>query len=275
MDTQIIALKCPSCGNTNNVAEKEINYGYEFTCKQCLTTSVLVINKQLYTPKPGEHICIVCGRVAASDVRFCQCGAALVRKCDNLNCLKEIPADHSICDYCGWPQGISPTSDKRLDVIIKNAINDLHDKNFHVLKVAFEEIRRLGPKASTAIPLIFDLWKNTNDLKESLLFINSLGSLGELAIPILIKVLYSDQRRERKAALEVICHFGPKAFEAIPTLVDMLSSESDDEMLDNVQYSLEQIGESAIPVLRNLIEKKIPTDVRGRAINIIDRIENI
>jgi hypothetical protein len=104
MSTQIIPLKCPSCGNTSNIAEKELRFGYEFKCSHCLTTSILIVDRQLYIPQPNERICPKCGRVGNPSARFCQCGTALVRRCINPACIKEFPIDHKRCDYCGWPQ---------------------------------------------------------------------------------------------------------------------------------------------------------------------------
>jgi predicted RNA-binding Zn-ribbon protein involved in translation (DUF1610 family) len=47
---EIVALRCPSCGNTSNVPEKELRFGYQFTCPYCGTVSVLIINRMLYIP---------------------------------------------------------------------------------------------------------------------------------------------------------------------------------------------------------------------------------
>lgn len=101
MNSEIVALRCPSCGNADSINTREIHYGYEFTCKHCRTTSVLIINRELYVRRPGDHVCTACGRVAPSQARFCQCRAPLVRKC--YGCGTEFPADHSICDFCGMP----------------------------------------------------------------------------------------------------------------------------------------------------------------------------
>jgi hypothetical protein len=305
METQILALKCPSCGNTSNLPGKEAHYGFQFACEHCQTTSVLVINKQLYTPRLGEHICISCGRIAIPDARFCQCGAALVRRCDNLNCLKEISVDHSICDFCGWPQFNSPKTDEGEEKILKDAISNLHDINIRVREEALQNIRRLAMKASAAIPVIYDFYKNSSDLHEQNKFIDTLGELGELAIPYLIKILSSTDSNIRKTALQNIIRIGPKASvvipglpdlykksisneeknaflgalvnlgeSAIPVLIEILCSESDDYMLSSVQFSLEQFGVKVLPALRRLLTGTIPEKTRAITINIIERILN-
>ena len=180
-----------------------MQYGYQFTCPHCQTTSVLIIDKQLYTPKLGEHVCITCGRIAVPNARFCQCGASLVRRCNHPDCLKEFPVDHNICDFCGWPQDISPTSDKGLDFIVQKAINSLYDLNISVRKTALSEISRIGPKASVAIPVIANLYRKSNDFEEKYLFIMTLDDLGGLA-----------------------------------EIIEILSSESDEDLLELVRNSL-------------------------------------
>lgn len=112
MDTSIIALTCPKCGSTDQVINKNVAFGYEFKCQHCQSTSVLIINHQLYIPLPGEYICTFCGRVSDRNARFCQCGKSLIQKCINPECHREISINHTICDYCGWNQEIKPnTSD--------------------------------------------------------------------------------------------------------------------------------------------------------------------
>ena len=99
MDAKIIALTCPTCGNSATVNGKDAGFGFQFTCAYCGTHAVLVINQQLYVPKPHEHVCRKCGRVASPGARFCQCRASLVRPC--WNCQAEIPVDDEVCNQCG------------------------------------------------------------------------------------------------------------------------------------------------------------------------------
>ena len=109
MSSQIVPLKCPSCGNSNNVIANELRFGYEFRCQFCSTVSILVINEQLYIPRPGERVCVKCGRVSSSESRYCQCGASLIRICINSSCKREILVSHEICEYCGSPQITQPS----------------------------------------------------------------------------------------------------------------------------------------------------------------------
>jgi hypothetical protein len=108
MSTQIVPLKCPQCGGSSNIIAKELRIGFEFKCQFCSTSSILVINDQLYIPKPGERICLKCGRVSSPETRFCQCGTTLIQKCKS--CHREISINNEICDYCGLPQKIKPST---------------------------------------------------------------------------------------------------------------------------------------------------------------------
>src|SRR6185436_3461469 len=140
-----IALKCPNCGNSSNLAAKEMKLGYGFTCPFCSTTSVVIVNQQLYTPHTGELICVRCGRVAPSGSRFCQCGAALLRKCTN--CQQEFPITHQVCDHCGQPQRTA-SSNLPLKARLEQAIYDLANPEARVRIDACEELRAIGAPAA-------------------------------------------------------------------------------------------------------------------------------
>ena len=112
METKIIALNCPSCGNSGSISGKDLRFGFHFTCGYCGTHSILVINQELYVPKPQEHVCPQCGRVARPGARFCQCRSSLVRSC--WHCHAEIPIDDEVCDRCGKARMDYEKSDDKL-----------------------------------------------------------------------------------------------------------------------------------------------------------------
>jgi hypothetical protein len=99
MDAKIIALTCPSCGNASNIQGRDARFGFQFACSHCGTQSMLVINQQLYIPKPHEHVCVKCGRVAKPGARFCQCRTPLLKRC--WYCQAENPVDDVVCSQCG------------------------------------------------------------------------------------------------------------------------------------------------------------------------------
>lgn len=108
MGAEIIALKCPSCGSATDVEARAVRFGYRFDCRFCRTSSVLILNNQLYILTPNEHVCLECGRVATARSRYCQCGALLVQTCRA--CDSEIARDHQICDQCGCDPMADPAS---------------------------------------------------------------------------------------------------------------------------------------------------------------------
>src|SRR3954470_17836897 len=106
MATEIRAFRCPSCGSGTSIELDAARFGYAFICAHCSTRSVVIIDRQLYVPQPGEHVCTACGLVASRKSRYCQCGSSLVKPC--VKCQKEFPVDHALCDQCGWPQDVQP-----------------------------------------------------------------------------------------------------------------------------------------------------------------------
>ena len=179
MAVQIIPLSCPKCGNASNVPEKELRFGYMFTCPYCSTTSVLIIDRQLYVPQAGEHVCTTCGRVAPPGARFCQCGQSLVRKCTN--CLEEFPIDHNLCDYCGWPQDIDPLSEAAVSMQVQRAIRHLSDPDAKVRLNAIQALRRIGPAASAAVPALVEVLKSSKDVHKKVDACKALGEIGPAA----------------------------------------------------------------------------------------------
>ena len=210
MNAQTIAVKCPQCGNSTNLEAQQSQFGYEFTCSFCGTTSVLVINRQLYVPTPGERVCAKCGRVAMRDARVCQCGAPLVRKCVNPKCLKEFPVNHQICDYCGWPQEVNPTSSDATEVKVRHAIRDLSDPDIKVREAACDEIKRIGAPASAAVPRLVEMLKNGEEpgYYKILETLGGIGASAAPAVPVLFEIIKANPDRDafevRVAAYEAI-----------------------------------------------------------------------
>ncbi len=241
-DVEIVALRCLSCGNPRNVPEKELRYGCQFICSYCGTVSRLIVGRQLYIPQPGEHVCVKCGQVAPRDARFCQCGASLVRKCINPKCLKEFPVDHDICDYCGWPQDVEPSSKAGVRLQVQRAIRDLSDRDPRVVLAACEALEGIGPAASEAVPALVDLLKS-----------------GESDL-------------DKEPACEALVAIGPAS---VPALVDLIRSS---KRLGDAYYAckaLERIGEPALPALRSLTGwfSGVPGEVKWRVRKAIAKIE--
>jgi len=226
---EIVALRCPSCGNTSNVPEKELKFGYQFICQYCGTVSVLIINRMLYIPLPGEKVCVNCGRVAQRDARFCQCGASLVRTC--IFCLKEIPVDHDVCDYCGWPQDVEPSSEAGIKLRVQRAISDFSNPDWKIQKKACDALGAIGPAASEAVPALADLIRRSED------------------------------REVIKSACEALRGIGPAASEAVPALVDLIRRSKDSWVIWSACAALGAIGPAAVPALADLIRRSEDREV--------------
>jgi hypothetical protein len=158
---EIAPLKCPSCGSSTTGPSKPLAFGAEFSCAHCGGTSVLIINRALHPvdalQKSGDQVCAVCGRVAKLDARFCQDGHTLVRRCVSQECLKEFPAHHQRCDYCGWLQEVMPGTLEAEDLELESAIRDLSDSSAQVIAAALEKVRKAGGSGKRAAASIVNL----------------------------------------------------------------------------------------------------------------------
>jgi hypothetical protein len=264
---EIVALRCPSCGNASNVPEKELRFGYQFTCPYCGTVSVLIINRMLYIPLPGERVCVKCGRVAPRGARFCQCGASLVRTCINPECYKEFPVDHSICDYCGWPQDV------------KRAISDLSNPNPEIQEKACWALGRIGPAASEAVPVLVELIRHSQNqlvLGAACGALRAIGPAASEAVPALVELI---RRSQNPLLLNAACWalkaIGPAASEVVPALVELIICNPDLSVFWAACEALEAIGPAALPKLRSLIDWPflLDKDKQARIKEVIERIE--
>ena len=103
---KILPLRCPSCGGAASQPSREMAFGAEFSCDHCGVTSVLIIDRALVAlgalEQQGGKVCVVCGRIAPREARFCQAGHELIRRC--IYCNREFPVEHQRCDFCGKMQ---------------------------------------------------------------------------------------------------------------------------------------------------------------------------
>lgn len=304
MSAEIIALRCPSCGSAETVDSRVAHFGYEFTCSHCRTTSVLVINSKLYIRSPGEHVCTACGRVAAPTARYCQCGSSLVTQCHR--CLAEFPADHGLCDACGWPVGTDPSSPAGHALRVKRGIKDLSNHDHDVVVGALYELSHSitpTPEAAEAIwaYLIALPAKNYDTLRDQVL--SYLGNMRDVAVQAIIKASQSDScdellviraltqalgrgatsaaeplfaalirnTRSKDPSIELLRLFSLCGPRAVTVLIEFLAGAP--AVSDVAAAGLERIGQPALPQLRRLTGLFADRRMKEKARCIISRIE--
>ena len=247
MSEQIIALQCPQCGNTNNIAERELGFGVEFKCAICHTTAVLIIDHQLYRPKESDLICITCGRVAAAGSRFCQCGASLVKDC--INCGEEFPIHHSVCDHCGWVQTVPLNSQEGLMMQLQRIVRGYDSKDRALQLRLKKQLQKMGART---VPILMDALR----AQDGRIRINTchalsdLGTLASPAAPILIEMFANGNTFERYYAGEALTNIGSAAAPALPHLVNILKTGG---MVGMACQVLGAIGEGAAPAVPTLL----------------------
>ena len=271
---EIVALRCPSCGNTSNVPEKELKFGYQFICQYCGTVSVLIINRMLYIPLPGEKVCVNCGRVVQRDARFCQCGASLVRTC--IFCQKEFPVDHNVCDYCGWPQDVEPSSKAGIKLRVQRAISDLSNLDWKIQKKACDALIAIGP---AAVPALADLIRRSEDrgvIAWACAALEAIGPAASEAVPALADLIRRSEDREVIwSACEALIAIGPAASEAVPALADFIRRSEDEKVILRVcevlEARLKGIGPAASKAVPALVADLISEEVA----DLIEEVDDL
>ncbi|MEL7226958.1 MAG: HEAT repeat domain-containing protein, partial [Cyanobacteria bacterium J06576_12] len=141
------------------------------------------------------------------------------------------------------------------------------------------EDEELRPRAATALSQIGAaaipaLVAAANDEDEALRFyaastLSEIGTVAEVAVPILVAALESEDLRYRAAA--ALGDYGPEAAAAVNALIAGLNDE-DSIFLYRVTNSLIEIGAVAVPQLAVALEAEAE-DVRYQAAGILESIE--
>jgi hypothetical protein len=271
--TSAVSFRCPSCGSTDTLDGAQTRFGLRFACQYCGTRSVVVVGHELYTPRPGEHVCLQCGRVAASTARFCQCGQSMLRQCSSRWCGKDLSVDDDVCDRCGWLQAVSwdspqgqeralavapPCSDPSFtkvlppEVGIPQLVKALPPDGSGTWETVFFAISKYGAAAyPTLVKLVV--------ANPSRLRVQRLCEFGSAAVPALIQFLDTGAfKQEATWAIGTLAEsevkssdprnpVEPAAAKAIPSLLRLLDNEED---LTWVERALRAMGPAVIPQLR-------------------------
>lgn len=297
MSAKIITLRCPSCGSADSVDGQVLGFGLEFTCKHCASKSVLIQNNELYVPRPGERVCVPCGRVSSAEAKFCQCGASLVRRC--VSCGREIAIDHVVCDYCGWSlQDVSPISLEGRAVRAKRALAEFESSDEGVSRKALADLFDCAPPEQLAETLE-KMARAKHRWSEAMLYMfqqcgrDSLPALSHLrtienyrltARAVICLVIRNEPLAEdaslleeilrddapsslRQVVIEALGHCGPPA---IRTLVPLLENDEDSDAAWN---ALLRIGTPALAPLRAARGFFASAKMKTRAKYLIGMIE--
>ncbi len=205
---EIVALRCPSCGEGITQPSREMPFGAEFRCDGCDITSVLIVNRDLVPlstlQKLGEKVCAACGRIAHRDARFCQEGHTLVRPC--IKCLKEFAVDHPRCDFCGWIQIVKPGTEDGEALAFQDAVSDLASPSPLDFRGSLGEVIAGGSSASradisAAVSAIHSRMIEPRPRYTSECW-KALGSLGTAAMPAILSIINDPSFKDKNLFCE-------------------------------------------------------------------------
>jgi HEAT repeat protein len=180
------------------------------------------------------------GKIAVKDK---DAMAALSKKLDSKDGLLKISS--------AWALAKMDLQDKaRYDSTVKTLAEALKDDNEHVRAVAAQGLLDLNPPRDVIAPILVGMMAEKNPVLRAHVA-DALASLGEAAVPRLIKALEKDDTQG--LAVEVARRLGPKAKDAVPALILELKDPSADYRRE-VEFALAAIGPDAKAAVPALIE---------------------
>lgn len=103
----------------------------------------------------------------------------------------------------------------------------------------------------------------SNNQHDSLKGLQTIGSMGEQAIPILREALRNNENSDLKTmAIVVLGEIGEKASIAVPELINELEHSTNDQIRMAASLSLVRIGTKSIHSLKEEISKSMNEEVR-------------
>jgi HEAT repeat protein len=143
---------------------------------------------------------------------------------------------------------MNPDDKARYDSSVKTLAESLKDENEHVRSAAAQGLLDLKPPRELLAPIMAEMMAEKNPMVRANVA-DALASLGEAAVPRLIRALENDNTQG--LAVEVIRRLGPKAKDAVPKLILELD-DTDPEYRREVEFALAAIGpdaKEAVPAL--------------------------
>ena len=133
------------------------------------------------------------------------------------------------------------------------------EREFRLLVAA--TIAKINPQSTAALPPVAEL---AHDPQYQFLAIETLGKMGPIAIPTLMKLAKEQDESRRGYAVVALGHIGPDAKTAVPVLAELLACQSW-TLRWAAAESLAQIGPAAIPSLKQSLKSDDPTFRRAVA----------
>lgn len=265
---QTTELKCPQCGNPNNVVGRDVAYGYEIQCRFCNTVSVITVNHELYIPDRFERICVKCGRVNDPNAVVCTCGAGLTRKCVNPDCRRLFAIHRLTCEHCNYPQHLDPLSAVGKQAMAELAIRNLASPDAYERRIAAENLERMGVQAAFAAPFLIPIVER--DPIQASRVITAIGGAAASTVPALIqRIRYLEYDTSVASAVcKALGSIGAPAKDALPVLVSLLQQATERE--NNVYTSVVADVFNAIEQISEAIQGDIPPEVTPLLIGVLD-----
>jgi HEAT repeat protein len=145
---------------------------------------------------------------------------------------------------------ISPNDKTTVDNAVKMLVDALKDPDKHVRAAAARGLFELNVPREQVIPALADLLAEKDPQVRGHV-VDALASLGEKALPRLIKALQHDDTQG--LAVAVIRQLGPKAKDAVPALAEELK-DPDAAYRREVCFALASIGPGAKPAVPALVK---------------------
>ncbi|HZZ29086.1 MAG TPA: HEAT repeat domain-containing protein [Pirellulales bacterium] len=169
--------------------------------------------------------------------------------------------DHFMRMISAWSLAkINPEDRKSVDRAVSMLVIGLKDDNQHVRGAAARGLLELHAPQDVVMSAMADLLAD-KDPGVRANVVDAISSLGEAAVPRLIKALENDDMQA--LAVEVLRRLGPKAKDAVPALI-LEMKDPDPEYRREVEFALAAIGPASKAAVPTLIEHLTSDEPRVR-----------
>lgn len=158
-------------------------------------------------------------------------------------------------------------------------IKALDDSQQQVWFHSIQLLAKIGPASEPAIPKLIEDLTSGGGRRGSRGFRNqkwyrtsyALGRIGPSAIPALLEAMDAPDAGKRAGAAEALQWMGEQAISAVPTLLQHIENEEDEEVRLEMSEALGACGPAALPHLKKAILHKEP-HVRAAGLRAISQI---